>query len=381
LKQAAQHYVFLGLSITSTWGNGHATTYRALIKELARRGHTITFLERDVPWYSSQREFTAVDYCDIKLYSSLEELRDSHRDLVLSADAVVVGSYVPEGIEVSRWVQSVAQGVRVFYDIDTPVTLAALAERKCEYLEPELIPGFDLYLSFTGGPTLDYIERELGSPCARPLYCSVDPALYYPESIEARWTCAYLGTYAADRQPSLEHLLFRVAESCPAQRFAVAGPQYPTDIQWPENVERIEHLPASEHRPFYNAQKFALNLTRRDMIRAGYSPSVRLFEAAACGVPIVTDQWPGLDTFFKPKREILPVTSAADLIACFELPEPERVRIAARARERVLRFHTSAVRAAEFDKYVLASITRLSRSNKKWSGSIRVPVAPALIEN
>ncbi len=365
MKESNLNCVFLGLSITSSWGNGHATTYRGLLKELSNRGYTVTFLERDVPWYASHREFEELQYCAVKLYSSLDELKDRFADLIRKADIVVVGSYVPDGIAVGEWVTATARGLTAFYDIDTPVTLSNLKSGRCEYLSPALCPKYDLYLSFTGGPTLDFIERNLGAPCARALYCSVDPALYYPQTEAARWNIAYLGTYAADRQPALEHLLFRVAREHPQSRFMVAGPQYPDDVSWPPNVERIEHLPASDHRAFYNAQRFTLNLTRSDMIRSGYSPSVRLFEAGACGVPILTDEWPGLESFYKPLSEILPVRNSADVVSYMKMSDQERLQIADRARRRTLRFHTAAVRAREFETHVNASIERLCSSNKR----------------
>jgi spore maturation protein CgeB len=371
--------VFLGLTITSTWGNGHATTYRALLKELAARGHRITFLERDVLWYSSNREFDKAPYCEIGLYSSLAELRDRYTNLIRNADLVVVGSYVPEGIAVGEWVISAARSVRAFYDIDTPVTLANLQTGKCEYISPPLYPQYDLYLSFTGGPTLTYIEEKLGSPCARALYCSVDPSLYFTDPQSPEWDIAYLGTYAPDRQPALNKLLLDVARVHLQQQFAVAGPQYPDDIEWPENVQRIDHLPAHEHVRFYNSQKFTLNLTRQDMVKAGYSPSVRLFEAAACGVPIITDEWPGLDTIFTPGSEILPVRRAADVSSYLQMSSEQRLQVAEKARERTLRFHTAAVRAQELEGYVLASSKDISRSNKRRKTAFRHSQTAALI--
>lgn len=365
MREPKLNCVFLGLSITSTWGNGHATTYRGLLKELSKRGHTCTFLERDVPWYASNREFEELPYCTVALYSSLEQLKQQFAPLIRSADIVVVGSYVPDGITIGRWVTSIARNAAAFYDIDTPVTLANLESGKCEYISRDLYPKYTLYLSFTGGPTLDYIERKLNSPCARALYCSVDPSLYYPEPASSQWDIAYLGTYAADRQPTLNTLLLDVARQYRNRNFAVAGPQYPDSIAWPANVERIHHLPATEHRRFYNSQKLTLNVTRQDMIRAGYSPSVRLFEAAACGVPILTDKWPGLNTFFAPSLEILPVRSNLDVMYYLKLPNDRRLEIGENARRRTLRFHTAAVRAAEFEAYVLASFEQLSGSNKR----------------
>jgi len=371
--------VFLGLSITSTWGNGHATTYRGLLKELSRRGHRVTFLERDVPWYSSNREFLELPYCTVKLYSSIEELKDRFSRLLQRADITVVGSYVPDGIAIGRWVAETAKNVAAFYDIDTPVTLASLRAGTCDYISRDLYPAYEIYFSFTGGPTLSYIERSLGSPCARALYCSVDPELYYPEAHATKWDLGYLGTYAPDRQPALQKLLIDVAWKEPEARFAVAGPQYPPDIKWPPNVNRIEHLPASEHRNFYNSQKFTLNITRQDMIQAGYSPSVRLFEAGACSIPILTDTWPGLESFFEPHFEILPVLTSADVTSYMQMTFEQRALIGERARRRTLRFHTSAVRAGEFEAEVNAAIERRARAKRESRSALKPSPTAAVI--
>ncbi|HEX8913048.1 MAG TPA: hypothetical protein VF796_11860, partial [Humisphaera sp.] len=239
--------VIIGLTITSSWGNGHATTYRGLVRELARRGHDVLFLEHDKPWYASNRDLPNPPFGRTELYASVEDLKDRFAADVRTADVVIVGSYVPEGVAVGSWAVRTATGVVGFYDIDTPVTLAKLARGDFEYLSPELIPLYDLYLSFTGGPTLRRLERELGSPAARALYCSVDPALYFPEDRPTRWDLGYLGTYSPDRQPPLEELMLKPARAWREGRFVVAGPQYPAEVDW-TNCERIEHLPPSAHR-------------------------------------------------------------------------------------------------------------------------------------
>jgi spore maturation protein CgeB len=248
--------------------------------------------------------------------------------------------------------------VTAFYDIDTPVTLGKLQRGDHEYLSPSLIPRFDMYLSFTGGPTLERIERRYGAPVAHPLYCSVDPALYFPEPRRARWEIGYMGTYSDDRQPTLEKLLLAPARQWPDARFVVAGPQYPRTVRWPANVDRVPHLPPRKHRAFYNAQKFTLNVTRADMVAAGWSPSVRLFEAAACATPIISDAWEGLETLFTPDVEILIARTAADTLRYLaELTDAERIAIGHRARSRVLAEHTAAHRAAELEAYLTASTT------------------------
>lgn len=345
--------VILGLSITSSWGNGHATTFRGLVRELAARSHQVLFLERDVPWYAASRDLPQPEYCTTELYSTLDDLENRFTEQVREADVVIIGSYVPEGVLVGQWVINTAQGIKAFYDIDTPVTLAKLERDDFEYLHPSLIPQYDLYLSFTGGPTLEVLEKKYGSPMARPLYCSFDPALYYPEEHAAQWDLGYLGTYSDDRQPALETLMLAAAWQWPAGKFVVAGPQYPASVQWPANTQYIHHLPPAEHRQFYNQQRFTQNITRQDMIQAGFSPSVRLFEAAACGIPIISDYWEGLDTFFAFDAEILISRSTQDTLGYLqEISEAERKAIGERARQKVLTYHTAAHRAWEVEQYV-----------------------------
>jgi len=349
--------VLLGLSITSSWGNGHATNYRGLVRALAERGHDVLFLERDRPWYAAHRDLPEPPWGRTELYGSVEELRDTFREQLEAADAIVLGSYVPEGIDVGGLALEHAEGAVAFYDIDTPVTLAAVTRGECEYLTPELAARFDLYLSFTGGPTLIRLQRELGVRRARAFHCFVDPEAYAPLDVEERWVLGYLGTYGADRQPALERLLCEPARRRPRLSFAVAGPQYPPELAWPPNVDRIDHLAPPEHPGFYAAQRFTLNVTRADMRRAGWSPSVRLFEAAACGVPVISDRWDGIETFFRPGREIL----IEDALHQLDRLSPEEAQaIGERARARVLAEHTAEHRADELEAHI-ASLARKRR--------------------
>lgn len=340
--------VVLGLSLSSSWGNGHATTFRALLKAFAARGHDILFLERDVPWYASNRDVSDPHYCELQFYSDLDDLKNWRGDIE-QADAVIVGSYVPEGVAVGRYVQVVANGVTAFYDIDTPVTLAKLRRGDFEYLSPEVIPGYDIYLSFTGGPTLKHLEEHYGSPAARALYCSVDPEAYPPLEVPKKWDLSYLGTYSDDRQPTLERLLIEPARRSPDRKFVVAGPQYPANIAWPENVERIDHLPPSEHAEFYAASRFTLNVTRADMIEAGWSPSVRLFEAASCAVPVISDKWRGIEELFEPGKEIILAETPEEVLQALET---DAAPMGEAARKQILSGHTAAHRAAELEGYI-----------------------------
>ncbi len=356
--------VVLGLTLSSSWGNGHATTYRALVAALAARGHDILFLERDKPWYAATRDLTDPAYCELAFYADLAGL-EAYRARIAAADLVVVGSYVPDGIAVGGWAIEAAAGVVAFYDIDTPVTLARIASGDCDYLSAGLIPRWDLYLSFTGGPTLDTLERRWGAKRARALYCAVDPALYRPAGGPVRWDLGYLGTYSDDRQPTLRSLLIEPALARPDLRFVVAGPQYPASIEWPDNVERIEHLGPTEHAAFYSSLRWTLNVTRADMREAGYSPSVRLFEAAACGCPIVSDRWAGIETVLTPGREVALADDAADMSAILaRTPELAQAQSDA-ARERVLGSHTATHRAAELEGYVAEVRSALTRVRRR----------------
>jgi len=344
--------VFIGLTVSSSWGNGHATTYRGLLKELGSMGHEVHFLEHDKPWYSNNRDLGEAQEYTLEFYHSIGELKTHFGPLVQAAHLVIVGSYVPQGVEVIQWVLETASGVTAFYDIDTPVTLDKLDRGDEEYLSKELISEFDLYLSFSGGEVLQLLEKKYQAKKAKALYCSVDPGLYYPMELEKEYCLGYLGTYSDDRQPTIQNLLIRPANLMRKEKFAVAGPGYPEEIHWPENVARIEHLPPDLHRDFYNRQKFTLNVTRQAMISLGYSPSVRLFEAAACGVPIISDYWSGLTDLFEEGKEIFICKSTEEMVYLLKnTSEEERIMVGEAARKKIMNSHTAAHRALELIRY------------------------------
>jgi spore maturation protein CgeB len=340
--------VILGLSLSSSWGNGHATTFRSLIRGLQAHGKSVLFLERDVPWYASNRDLPNPDFCRLEYYTSVDDLLGRWSQTLEEAGAVIIGSYVPEGVAVIDALHALSLEQLCFYDIDTPVTLAKLMRDDEEYLAKRQIPLFDTYFSFSGGPLLDRLEGEFGAQSAMPLYCSVDAERYGPTDDGKHWDLGYLGTYSPDRQPTLEKLLIEPARRLPHLRFVVAGPQFPSDIDWPANVERIEHLPPAEHRAFYNRQRFTLNVTRADMIAAGWSPSVRLFEAAACGTPVISDVWNGIGDLLPEGEAILLARTAEDVVQVLtQTTDAQRQSLATAARRHVLTEHTSAARSGE----------------------------------
>jgi spore maturation protein CgeB len=351
-----------GLSITSSWGNGHATTYRALCQALHRRGHRIVFFEHNLEWYQNNRDLAEPPYCEVRLFDSWKDVLPAVRRELSDSDVAMVGSYSPDGIAALEEVLASSVPVKAFYDIDTPITVKGLKlHGKTDYLDARYLPELDVYFSFTGGPMLDDLELNLGTPFAVPLYCSVDLEKHCELPANSHFSCdlGYMGTYAEDRQPKIEELLCTPARRLRNSKFIVAGPQYPASLAWPDNVQRMMHLDPRYHADFYCGSRMTLNVTRREMVIAGWSPSVRLFEAAACATPIVSDNWPGLETFFTTGKEILLAASAEDVaryIHGFDSSELRRIGHA--ARERVLASHTSEVRAREFERAIETAVAR-----------------------
>ena len=341
--------VVWGLTVSSSWGNGHATLWRGLIRALHAAGHRVTFVERDVAWYRDHRDLHDLPGGRLLLYTDWADVLAAKRDL-LDADALLVTSYCPDAVAATRLIEAEGQGVRVFYDLDTPVTLARLAAGEAvEYLPPEGLGGFDLVLSYTGGPALDALRDRLGARVAAPLYGHVDPDAHRPVPPVAlfRGDLSYLGTYAADRQATVARLFCAPAAAAPAQRFVLGGPGYGADFPWTANIRFMDHVGPVDHPAFFCSSRLTLNVTRRDMAAMGWCPSGRLFEAAACGVPIVSDSWDGLDRFFAPDQEILLASEPADVLAALARSDAELRRIADTARARVLAEHSSAARARE----------------------------------
>jgi spore maturation protein CgeB len=344
--------VIFGLTVSSSWGNGHATLWRGLCRALARKGHAVVFYERDVDYYAVNRDLAELQGGRLVLYPAWEQIAPAAARDLRDADAAIVTSYCPDGIAASDLVLGSTVPVRAFYDLDTPVTLAALkAGEEVAYIGPRGLRDFDLVLSYTGGLALGELRRVLGARHVAPLYGSVDPAVHRPtEPLERfRADLSYLGTFAADRQAALEELFIEPARLRPQARFLMGGACYPSDFPWTSNLFFVRHLPPPEHAAFFSSCRLTLNVTRAAMAAMGHCPSGRLFEAAASGAPVVSDAWEGLDSFFTPGSEILLARTALDVCAALDLSDGELRRIATAARERTLAEHTSDRRAAELE--------------------------------
>ena len=351
-----------GLTVSSSWGNGHATLWRALVRALARQGHAVTFFERDVPYYAAHRDVTELPGGELVLYADWDAVLPRARRAAAECDVAMVTSYCPDAQAASRLVQDAAAApggpVAAFYDLDTPVTFARLDRGEAvDYVPEGGLAGFDLALSYTGGPALELLRTRLGARRVAPLYGSVDPDTHRPAAARDDWRCdlSYIGTYAADRQAALDALFLDPARRAPDRRFVLAGSQYPADFPWAPNVWYLAHLPPADHPAFYASSRLTLNITRGAMAAMGWCPSGRLFEAAACGVPVLTDRWDGFDAFYAPGSEMLVARTAEEALAALALGDAELAAVARRARERTLAEHTADRRAAELVAAVEAS--------------------------
>jgi spore maturation protein CgeB len=349
-------FVIFGLTVSSSWGNGHATLWRGLIRALAARGHQVTFFERDVEYYAGcHRDLPRGDVFELRLYGEFDEI--SRRDVEL-ADVAIVTSYCPDAIAATDLIFNACRGARLFYDLDTPITLATLdAGEPIAYMPPQGLGEFDLVLSYTGGIALQRLQSDFGARRVAPLYGSVDPQAHYPVAAHSTYRAdlSYLGTYAADRQESVERLLLEPARRLPSRRFLIGGAQYPVEFPWGANVFFVRHIPPPDHPTFYCSSRLTLNVTRAAMANMGHCPSGRLFEAAACGAAIVTDVWEGLETFFTPGAEMLLATTTNDVVAALQRDDAELRRIGRAARERALADHTAGRRAEDLVQWIEGS--------------------------
>lgn len=347
------HFVIFGLTISSSWGNGHATLWRSLLKAMARRGHTASFYEKNVSYYADTRDgWAAPAGIELRIYTSLGELEAEIKRNLANADVGLCTSYCPDGREAAKLILNSRAAIKAFYDLDTPVTLKSVsADVAVPYLPVGGLGAFDLVLSYTGGRALAELRTALGARRVAPLYGSVDPEAHFPGPAmpEFRSSLCYLGTYSTDRQAALEELLVKTADRMPGDRFVIGGAQYPDDFPWRANIFFVRHLPPSLHSAFFCSARATLNITRGSMVEYGYCPSGRLFEAASCGAAMLSDWWDGLSEFYSLGTEIVRVQSAGDVEDALSLSDKELHAIGAAARQHTLERHTASHRVIELE--------------------------------
>lgn len=342
--------VIFGLTVSCSRGNGHAALWRPLIKAMLQRGHRVTFYERQQAGFAASRDLHALGMgAQLRLYTDFAAARPGARRTVDTADLAIVSSRCPDSLEACDLALDSGATIKAFYDLDTPLTLGEAGPPA--YLPQRGLRDFDLVLSHTGGLALAQLKIRLGARAVAPLYPSVDPDFFVPCAGTEQFESAlcYVGTYTEDRQDSLNRLFLQTAERMPSARFLIGGAGYPDDFPLPQNVGLARHVPSNMLRTFFCSSRATLNVTRGVMARYGYCPSGRLFEAAACGAPLLSDNWDGLDAFFEPGRELLRVDCAEDVVDALTLSDRELRRIASAARQRTLQDHTGACRVAELE--------------------------------
>ena len=348
-----------GLTISSSWGNNHATLWRGLGKALVELGHEFIFFERNVPRYSGMRDWTSLPSSmgdsELVLYSDWSTIEARARRELLTCDAAIVSSYCFDAQAATDTILDVQHPLAVFYDLDTPATLETLRSGKqVPYIPWRGLGDFDLVLSYSGGAALEALRSDLCAHRVRALYGHVDPDAHHRVHAIPRYRAAlsWLGPYSADRQAMLEELFVTPARLRPDQRFLIAGAQYPEHFPWSPNVSFVDHVPPLQHAAFFCSSRLTLNVTREPMARMGWCPTLRLFEAAACGAAVLSDEWCGLDDFYTPGEQVLVARYCDDTLAALELSDAQLQSIGRAARERTLDEHTSLHRARQLIHYL-----------------------------
>jgi spore maturation protein CgeB len=362
-RGSAVKLVIFGLTISSSWGNGHATLWRGLVRALAERGHTVVFFEQERSYYAAHRDYHAIPRGRLRLYPNWHDVREAARRELHDADVAMVTSYCGDALAATELMVESRVRLKTFYDLDTPVTLDALERAEpVPYIGARGLRDYDLVLSYTGGRALMDLQEKLGARRVAPLYGSVDPEVHRPVLPETRFAAdlSYLGTYASDRQEALERLLIASARRLPDQRFLIGGAQYPAEFPWAPNIYFVQHLEPAQHPAFFSSSRLTLNITRRAMKAMGYCPSGRLFEAAACGCPILSDTWEGLDHFFTPGSEILLAENTEEAMAAIQRSDGALRTIARQARDRALNEHTAMHRVFALETALEAAMAPTS---------------------
>jgi len=346
-----------GLTVSSTWGNGHATFYRAILRALARLGHSVTFYERDQSQFARHRDLPESEEFGVRLYARWDAVRHAAVEEAKHSDVVLLGSHVPEGARIADAILALREPLRVFYEWDTPGTLERLTYGGLEYLRALQLPDFDLILSRTGGSSLSALEMDYGARMALPLFPCVDPEQFFrlPARPQLRCELSYVDGYSLEKQVQLESMVIAAAKQRPSWKFLLAGPPRPAGLAWPKrgqggskfpkNVRRVESMTREDRPALYSSSRLTLNLSGKAAAEWGFCPSSQLFEAAACGTPLLTTGFAGLESFFEPGVELLVAADAVDVIAGMERSDASLASMARRAHERTLDEHTGYHRA------------------------------------
>ena len=349
---------FYGSSLLSSYWNGAATYYRGLIRDLAARGHRVTFFEPDAYGRQQNRDMDPPGWAEVVVYPAdaggLARVLDQapRFDVVVKASGVgVFDDALVEGV----MARARADALRVFWDVDAPATLAALRAGSENALRRAL-PNLDVVLTYGGGPPVVAAYEGFGAPRCVPVYNALDPATHHPVPAEGRFRAdlSFLANRLPDREARVERFFLDAAARLPERGFLLGGNGW-DDKPMPGNVRRIGHVGTRDHNAFNASPLAVLNVARDSMAAVGYSPATRVFEAAGAGACLVTDAWVGLELFLAEGTQVLVARDGRDVAECVAALTPARARaIGEAARARILAGHTYERRGAEVDALLKA---------------------------
>jgi len=338
----------IGSSITSSYWNGAATYYRGIYKHIAALSHEITFAEPDVYGRQQRRDAESYHYVESVIYSTPKDL-PRVLDRAQSADLIIKHSGVgadDELLEREIALNVNDEGLRAFWDVDAPATLARVEENPQDSFR-SLIPEYDLILTYGGGPSVMEHYRRLGAKSCYPIYNALDPETHYPVSPDPALACdlVLVANRLPDREKRVNEFFLAAARLAPDLRFILGGEGW-GDKALPKNVRWIGHVGTGDHNRVNCSARMVLNLNRDSMANVGFSPPTRVFEAAGTASCLITDAWAGIDTFFNPGKEILIASSAEEIVQLIRNTSSQQAQqIGAAMRMRALNSHTYAQRA------------------------------------
>jgi spore maturation protein CgeB len=351
---ARLNIAFFGSSLVSAYWNGAATYYRGIVRALHQRGHRVTFYEPDAYGRQEHRDMADPDWARVEIYPgdsegaalrAVEKARGA--DLVVKASGI--GVFDPLLEQAVLDLQG-SETLVVFWDVDAPATLDRIEQ---DALDPfrELIPRYDLVLTYGGGEPVIRAYEGFGARSCVPVYNALDASTHYPVPSDPRYAgnLGFLGNRLPDREARVEEFFLHAATALPDRTFLLGGSGW-GDKRMPGNVHYVGHVYTRDHNAFNSTPTAVLNVNRESMARYGFSPPTRVFEAAGAAACLITDQWEGLELFLDPGSEVLVARTGEDVAEHLRALSPEdATRIGSAAQRRILSEHTYDHRAAQVE--------------------------------
>jgi spore maturation protein CgeB len=344
---------FFGSSLVSAYWNGAATYYRGIIRNLAERGHRVTFYEPDAFERQQHRDIPDPEWARVVVYPATQEGVERVLDDADGADVLVKASGVgvfDEFLEAAVLDVRGPDALAIFWDVDAPATLDRMESDPHDRFRP-LVQRYDMVFTYGGGDPVVQAYRRFGARDCVPIYNALDPTTHHPVDPDPRFEgdLGFLGNRLPDREARVEEFFLRAASECPERRFLLGGNGW-GDKPMPENVKYLGHVYTRDHNAFNCTPLAVLNISRESMARYGFSPATRVFEAAGAGACLITDAWEGIEMFLEPEWEVLVAVDGEEVAERLrKLTSRDARQIGRAAQRRILAEHTYAHRAAQVE--------------------------------